>query len=358
MFDESKLQELAASIRPLDQGAIEDARARQAILTKPEGALGFLEELSVQLAGIAGEVPPAAPSHPAIAVFAGDHGVVAQGVTPHPSEITVQMAMNMSGGGAAVNVLARQMDAQLYIVDVGVANPLPEGSSVLDRRIADGTADFATGPAMSREQALAAIGVGVEIAQQAISEGADILCMGEMGIGNTTPAAALISVFTRQNAATVTGRGAGSDDAMVAHKAVVIARSIELNAANADDPLGTLAAVGGYEHAALVGYILAGAAAGVPVVMDGVIACSAAVTAVAIAPDARGYLISGHAGAEPGIQAATKHLTLHPLIDLQLRLGEGSGALLALPVIRAAALTLAEMATFADAAVTDIKTQD
>mgnify|MGYP002714395404 CR=1 FL=1 len=357
MFDQNQLTELAKSIRAVDEAAMEQARARQAILTKPEGALGLLEELSVQLAGIAGQPIAPAPKQPAIAVFAGDHGVVAQGVTPHPSEVTVQMAANMAAGGAAVNVLARQMGARAYVVDVGVANPLPAEISVWPRRIADGTADFTTGPAMSREQALAAIGVGVEIAQEAIKDGADILCMGEMGIGNTTPSAALISVFTGENAAAVTGRGAGSDDAMVAHKAEVIARGIELNGATADDPLGALASVGGYEHAALVGYILAGAAAGRPVVIDGVIACSAALTAVAIAPNARGYLIAGHAGAEPGIQAATKHLELHPLIDLQLRLGEGTGALLALPLVRAAALTLAEMATFADAAVTDIKTQ-
>lgn len=355
MFDQTALTEVIDRIQPLDEAAIAAATERQGVLTKPAGALGLLEDLSVQLAGIYRQPVPAAPARPAIGVFAGDHGVVAQGVTPHPSEITVQMALNMVAGGAAVNVLSRQMGAQLYVVDVGIANPLPEDSGVLNRRVADGTADFTAGPAMSRQQALAAIGVGVEVAELALQEGADIFCLGEMGIGNTTPAAALISVFTGQPADAVTGRGAGSDDEMLARKAQVVATGIAVNQATAADPLGALAAVGGLEHAALAGFVLAGAAAGVPVVVDGVIACSAALTAVALAPKAAGYLIAGHAGMEPGIAAAVEKLGMHPLLDLQLRLGEGTGALLALPIVRAAALALAEMATFQDAAVTDIK---
>lgn len=342
------------AIAPLDDAAVEQARARQDRLTKPAGSLGLLESLSVQLSGILGQVPPPVPNSPVVGVFAGDHGVLAQGVSPHPSEVTVQMALNMAAGGAAVNVLARQFGAEVVVTDVGIAGELPTECGVRRRRIASGTQDLSQGPAMTREQALAALEIGIETARDAVADGADVLLLGEMGIGNTTPAAALISVFTRVAPQEVTGFGAGANEAMVAHKAKIIEQAIRVNGATREHPLDALAAVGGFEHAALAGFILGGAAARVPVIVDGVIACSAALVATALAPLARDFLVAGHAGVEPGIIVALTELGLAPLVDLGLRLGEGSGALLALPALQASAHILGEMATFGDASVTDV----
>lgn len=351
---DSLLGRTLAEISPIDEEAASAARIRQDRLTKPAGSLGLVEALGIQLSAIAGAVPPPIPKHPVVGVFAGDHGVVAQGVSPHPTEVTVQMALNMVAGGAAVSVLARQFGSEVWVTDVGVAGDLPSGCGVRDRRIASGTRDMSRGPAMSREQAVAALEVGIETANQAIAQGADVLLLGEMGIGNTTPAAALISVFTHTDPREVTGFGAGANHEMVQRKTRVIAEAIAVNQVTSDEPLDALAAVGGLEHAALAGFILGGAAARVPVIIDGVIACSAALVAVALAPMALGYLVAGHAGVEPGIIVALTELGLSPLVDLGLRLGEGSGALLALPTLQAAAHILGEMATFDDAAVTDV----
>lgn len=350
------LQQTLSRIHPLDAEAVGGARERQNRLTKPAGSLGTVETIAIQLSGITGQVPPPVPSRPFVAVFAGDHGVVAQGVSAHPSEITVQMALNMASGGAAVNVLARQHGAAVWVTDVGVAGTLPPGTGIRDRRVAPGTADFSQGPAMTEQQVLDALRVGIETAEEAVEQGADVLLMGEMGIGNTTPATALISVFTGIEPQDVTGIGAGADAATVAHKSTVITDALALHRPDATEPLEALAKVGGFEHAALAGLILGAAAARLPVILDGVIACSAALVAVAIAPEVRGFLIAGHAGAEPGILAALEELGLSPLVDLGLRLGEGSGALLALPTVQGAARILGEMATFTDAAVNDVNT--
>lgn len=345
----SVLERTIRAVRPVSEEARAAATERQGQLTKPPGSLGVIEAIGIQLAAIARRCPSPIPRRPVVGVFAGDHGVCAQGVTPWPQEITTQMLVNMARGGAAINVLARQVGAEVLLTDVGVAGDYPAHDAIRARTVARGTRDFTVEPAMTLDEARAALEVGIEAAEEAIDAGADCLLTGEMGIGNTTPSSALIAVFTGSSPAEVTGRGAGADDVMLARKTDAIQRALALHRPSPERPLEALAAVGGLEQAAIAGFILGGAARGVPIVLDGVIACSAALTAVALAPDAAGYLISGHAGAEPGIRVAVRHLGLVPLVDLGLRLGEGSGAVLALPLVQAAARILGEMATFADA---------
>lgn len=336
------------AIQPASSSAIDDATSAQSQLAKPPGSLGLLEQVGTRLAGIAGTCPPPVPVNGVVGVFAGDHGVVAQGVTPWPQEITAQMLANMAAGGAAVNVLSRQVGATVMVTDVGVATPTAPHPRVRDRNVRRGTGDMGVEPAMTRDEAVAALEVGIEAAREAILGGADCLMTGEMGIGNTTASSALISVFAGRAPADVTGAGAGADAQMQAHKIDVITRALALHGVDPADPIGVVAAVGGLEQAAIAGFILAAAAARVPVILDGVIACSGACIAVALAPDARDYLLSGHAGVEPGIRAALAHLGLEPLLDLGLRLGEGTGAVLALPMVQSAARVFHEMATFAD----------
>ena len=343
-----------ARVGPADAAAMAEAVALDRRLTKPAGALGRLEELGAQLCGIAGTCPPPLPTPAAIAVFAGDHGVVAEGVTPWPQEVTAQMVANFCAGGAAINVLARQTGARVLVVDVGVASPLEPRPGLAVRKVAAGTGDLATGPAMTIAQATAALDVGAEVAAELVADGAAALVTGEMGIGNTTPAAALIAAFTGRSAADVTGRGTGVDDRTLAVKVGVVERALALHgAAIAAGPLPALAAVGGLEIAALVGFVVGGAAARVPVVVDGVIADAALLVAAALAPDVRACCVAGHRSHEPGATAALDHLGLAPLLDLGMRLGEGSGACLALPVVEAAARLLREMATFDSAGVSE-----
>ena len=343
-------EQTLAQIVPVDEQARQAAAARQLQLTKPAGALGELETIGNQLAAIARSCPPPVPEVGLVCVFAGDHGVHAQGISPWPQQVTQQMAANIAQGGAGVNVIARAARATVRVHDVGM---LEEVDGVLEERVAAGTQDFTKGPAMTREQAMAAVEVGIRAAQQGVADGFQVLVPGEVGIGNTTPAAALISVFTGLDPALTTGRGAGAPDEMLAHKITTVATGIAVNRAEADDPIGALAAVGGFEHAAIVGLLLGAAHEQVPVVLDGAIACSAALVAVAVCPAVQGSLIAGHEGAEPGIRAACEHLGLHPTISLGLRLGEGTGGALALPVVATSARILAEMATFASAGVTE-----
>jgi nicotinate-nucleotide--dimethylbenzimidazole phosphoribosyltransferase len=356
-----RLARALAHLRPADPVASAEARARQDRLTKPRGALGALEDVSVRLAGIAGSCPPPVPTAPAVAVFAADHGVHAQAVTPWPQEVTAQMVANFVVGGAAVNALARQVGARVVVVDVGVATSLDaalDGApDLVLRRVRNGTADLTAGPAMTRAEALAALEVGVEVAESLIAEGADVLLTGDMGIANTTASAALIAAFTGADAADVTGRGTGVDDATLTRKVDAVRRGLArhgLTPVGAEaDPVGALAAVGGLEHAALAGFVVAAAARRVPVILDGVIAGAAALVAAALAPAAIDACIAGHRSAEPGHGYALDALRLRPLVDLDLRLGEGTGAVLALPLVRAAAAALRDMATFDAAGVTD-----
>jgi len=366
----------AAAVRPLDEVAMAEARARQDRLTKPRGALGRLEDLSVQLAGIAGVCPPPVPSPAAVAVFVADHGVVTEGVTPWPQEVTAQMVANFVSGGAAINVLARAVGASVTVVDVGVATPLPpacDGAPGLLRHpLGAGTANIAVAPAMDLATCRAALDLGAGLAADlaagrshlpdsarggqppAALPGAQVLVTGDMGIGNTTPAAALVAAFTGKPPIEVTGRGTGVDDAGLAVKRAVVDRALARHAdAVAAGPIETLAALGGYEIAALAGFIVGGAAAGLPVLVDGLIADAALLAAERLAPGVAARCIAGHRSVEPGAAAVLEELGLVPVLDLDLRLGEGSGACLAVPVVEAAARILGEMGTFDAAGVTD-----
>jgi nicotinate-nucleotide--dimethylbenzimidazole phosphoribosyltransferase len=349
------LAEVIAAIAPLDADAMTAARERQDRMTKPRGSLGALEEVSVQLAGLAGRCPPPLPEPACVAVFAADHGVHAQGVTPWPQEVTAQMVANFLAGGAVVNTFAAQVGAEVTVVDIGVAAELEPVPGLLPRKIAMGTADFTEGPAMTRDQAVAALTAGIEIARDLVAAGNRCLVTGDMGIANTTASAALICAFTAADPAEATGRGTGIDAAMYARKIEVVCRGLARHRPDPADPVGVLSAFGGFEHAALAGFILGGAALRLPVVLDGVIACAAALVARAFAADVTGTLIAGHLSTEPGARRALDALGLRPLLDLDLRLGEGSGAALALPVVAAAARVLRDVATFDSAGVSGEK---
>lgn len=348
-----------ALLGPPSAGAERSALAHQDQLTKPPGALGTIEQLGVQLAAIAGEDPPPRPRPAAVAVFAADHGVVASGVTPWPQEVTGQMVANFVAGGAAINVLARQADASVTVIDVGVASDLDAlglhaAPGLLRRAIRPGTADLSTGPAMTEAEACAALDVGAEVAATLVADGARALVTGEMGIGNTTSSAAVIAALVGRPAEAVTGRGTGIDDAMLRHKVAVIDGALA-RLPDGADPVTVLSEVGGLEIAALAGFIIGGASHRVPVVVDGVIAGAAILVAHALCPGVLPYVVAGHRSSEPGASAVLDHLGLAPVLDLGMRLGEGSGACLALGVLDAAALILREMATFDSAAVKDAR---
>lgn len=341
------------ALRPLDADAVAAAREHQDRLTKPKGSLGGLEDVSVQLAGLAGVDPPPLPEPAVVVVFAADHGVHAQGVSPWPQEVTAQMVANLAAGGAVVNALAAQTGAQVLVVDVGVAGDVSGAPGVLARKVRAGTADLSTGPAMTRDEAVRAVEVGIAVAEQLVTDGARCLLTGDMGIANTTASAALIAALLGFDPADVTGRGTGIDDATLATKTDVVRRALGLHELDPADPVGVVAAVGGLEHAALAGLVLGASALRVPVVLDGVIAGAAALVAAALHPDALVAALAGHRSAEPGHAHALGALGLRPLIDLDLRLGEGSGAVLALPLVQCAARVLRDVATFDSAGVSD-----
>ncbi|MGH8908529.1 MAG: nicotinate-nucleotide--dimethylbenzimidazole phosphoribosyltransferase [Egibacteraceae bacterium] len=357
MSIEAAVAELAGAVSPVDEAVVEEALRRHDQLAKPPGSLGALERLGAQLCGIAGRCPPPVPREPAVVVAAGDHGVHAQGVTPWPQEVTAAMVELFCQGGAAVNAIAGAVGARVAVLDVGVASPVARHPRLRRARVRDGTADLSQGPAMTREEAARAVLAGAGLAEELVgsgqgsgdvSGGVDLLVAGDMGIANTAAAACLVAVFTGADAVAVTGPGAGADAAMLARKRQVVAGALALHRPDPADPLGVLAAVGGLEHAALVGVILSGAADRVPVVLDGVSANAAALVAVALQPAALGYLIAGHRSTEPAATAALAHLGLVPLLDLSMRLGEGTGGLLAVPLVTAAAAVLTQTATIAD----------
>jgi nicotinate-nucleotide--dimethylbenzimidazole phosphoribosyltransferase len=343
---------LPSAVRPVDAAAANLAREHLDRLTKPRGSLGRVEDLGVQLAAIAGAVPPPLPAPAAVAVFAGDHGVLAQGVTPWPKEVTAQMVANFVAGGAAINVFARRTGASVTVVDVGVDAELAPAPGLRVAKVRRGTGDIAIEAAMTRAEAEQAVAVGAAIAAELVAGGARCLVTGDMGIGNTTPSAALIAAVTGRPPAAVTGRGTGVDDAVLARKVAVVERAVARLSAGTD-AIGLLSELGGLEIAALTGYVIGAAAARVPVVVDGVIALAATCVAHQLVPAAVGYCIAGHRSTEPGASVALAHLGLDPVLDLGLRLGEGTGACLALPVVAAAAAVLAEMATFDAAGVAD-----
>lgn len=348
-----QLTEIIGQISPLDESAMQAARARQDTLTKPRGSLGRLEELSIQLAGMTANPFPSV-ERKAVIVMAADHGVALEGVSAYPAEVTPQMVLNFLRGGAAINVLARQAGARVIVVDMGVAAQITDPSGkLINRKIGLGSANLAEGPAMTREQARQAIQSGIEIAEAEIERGVDILASGDMGIGNTTPSAAIACALMNQIPENIAGRGTGVDDEGLKKKIDVIGRALDVNRPDGKDPLDVLAKVGGFEIGGLVGVMLASAAHRKPIVVDGFISTAAAMLAVSLAPTARDYMIAAHASQERGHRLMLQWLGLNPLLDLNLRLGEGTGAALAFNLIEASARILCEMATFDEAGVSD-----
>jgi nicotinate-nucleotide--dimethylbenzimidazole phosphoribosyltransferase len=349
---EDRVEELAAEVPPPDEVSAEGARSRHLGLTKPPFSLGRLEELGARLAAMAGECPPPVPESPAVVVCAGDHGVLDRGVSPWPRGVTAAMVRNFCRGGAAVNAIARTVGTRVSVLDVGVAGELERHPLLRAAKVRRGTGDLSRGPAMSREEAARAVMAGAGVAEELLqSGGVDLLITGDMGIANTTPAAALISAFTGHPPEETTGRGTGIDEATLKLKVNVVKEALELHSPDPEDPLGVLTQIGGLEHAAIVGVILTGALYGVPVILDGVVSNAAALVARALALHSAGYVIAGHRSAEPGARISLRALDLPPLLELEMRLGEGTGGLLAVPLVQAAARTLAEMATLEEIGV-------
>ncbi|AHL35451.1 nicotinate-nucleotide--dimethylbenzimidazole phosphoribosyltransferase [Pseudomonas brassicacearum] len=338
--------------KPLDTQALEQAAARQQQLTKPAGSLGRLESVAVQLAGLQGQVKPSL-DQVWIAIFAGDHGVVAEGVSAFPQEVTGQMLLNFVSGGAAISVLARQLGAYLEVVDLGTVTPALDLPGVRHLRVGPGTANFVHGPAMTVAQGEQALQAGRDSVLRAVAAGTHLFIGGEMGIGNTTAASALACALLDCPVAHLVGPGTGLDAAGISHKAQVIERALARHAVQCDDPLQTLFNLGGFEIAALAGAYLACAQKGVAVLVDGFICSVAALVAVRLNPECRPWLLFGHRGAEPGHRHVLETLGAEPLLELGLRLGEGSGAALAVPLLRLACDLHGQMATFAEAAVAD-----
>ena len=346
------IDQTLAKIIPLDQSAMDAARARQDTLTKPQGSLGRLEELSITLAGIFRNAIPQI-NRKAVILAAGDHGVVAEGVSAYPQEVTSAMVANFLAGGAAINVLARHVGASIVVLDAGVAADLDPNPLLRSVKIGRGTANIAAGPAMTRQDAIKCIETGIAAANEQIAEGADLIAFGDMGIGNTTPSSAITAVVTGADPEMTTGRGTGLDDPALAHKVDVVRRAIEVNDPDPKDGLDLLAKVGGFEIGVLAGAMLGTAAGHRPAVVDGFISGAAALIAWTLSPTLSHYLIASHQSVEPGHRIGMEAMGLTPLLDMGMRLGEGSGAALAMPIIEAAAKCLSEMATFADAGVSE-----
>ena len=348
------VQETISSIQPVSREF--HARAQRGLdqLTKPVGSLGRLEELSAQFVAISQEFPPKIPE-PVVLTLAADHGVSREGVSAYPSSVTAQMVLNFLHGGAAINVLARQVGAKVRVVDMGVEIDLENHSDLLVHKIGYGTHNFVEGPAMSLEQALQSIEVGIRLAKDAYADGFRAMGIGEMGIGNTTSSSAIAAVMTGQSVAHVTGKGTGVDSERFTKKIQIIEQGIQLNQPNANNPVDVLAKVGGFEIGGLVGLILGGASCGIPVVLDGFISGAAMLLAGAMSPVCQDYVIPSHCSSECGHRGILKFLGLRPLLDLDLRLGEGTGACLAIGLLQASLACLRDMATFDSAGVDGIE---
>jgi nicotinate-nucleotide--dimethylbenzimidazole phosphoribosyltransferase len=348
----SLLNQTIQSIRPLDAAAMDAARARQGRLTKPPGSLGRLETLSIQVAGISGQERPII-GEKVVITCAGDHGVAAQGVSAYPQEVTPQMVYNFLNGGAAINVLARHVGARVIVVDVGVAADFEPQPGLVIKKVAHGTADMTRGPAMSREQAVQAIEAGIAVLEDEVGRGLGIVATGDMGIGNTTPSSAIVAAITGRPVAEVTGRGTGINDEQLAHKVAVIEKALRVNRPDPTDALDVLSKIGGFEIGAIAGVILGAAAHRIPVLIDGFISTAGALIANGLVPLARDTMIAAHASMEIGHKAALAHLGLTPCLDFNMRLGEGTGAVLVLGLVEAACKILNEMATFESAGVSE-----
>jgi nicotinate-nucleotide--dimethylbenzimidazole phosphoribosyltransferase len=346
------LNQTINSIKPLDKEAMAEARTRQDKLTKPAGSLGRLEELSIQIAGIERKARPGIENK-AVITMAGDHGVVDEKVGNWPREVTAQMVENFLRGGAGINVLARQAGARIVFVDMGVASDLKPSPQLIVRKIGYGTKNMCLGPAMTKEQAIKAVEAGIEIVSSEADKGLDIVGTGDMGIGNTTASSAIFAALTGKPVEEVTGRGTGLTDEQLVHKIDVIKRALAVNKPDPLKPLDVLAKVGGFEIGGLAGVMLGAAARRIPIVIDGFISGAAALIAAALAPQLKDYIIAAHVSAEAGHSAMLKHMGLKPLLNLDMRLGEGTGAALGIFIVEAAVRTLNEMATFAEASVSE-----
>ncbi len=341
-----------AAIKPLDADAMSAAEARQGQLTKPPGSLGRLESLSIQLAGIFGQPIPRVAGK-AVIVVAGDHGVAAEGVSAFPSEVTPQMVLNFLAGGAAINALAGHAGAAITVIDAGVAVDMEPRPGLTIAKVGYGAGNIATGPAMSREDAIRCLEIGIEAANASADAGANLIAGGDMGIGNTTPSAAITTAITGADVAAVTGRGTGVDDAGLEAKIATIRRALDRNRPDGNDGLDTLAKVGGYEIGTLAGVMLGAAARNCAVIVDGFISGAAALIAWRLCPEIGQRCIAAHRSVEPGHNVGLQAMGLTPLLDMEMRLGEGTGAALAMHLVEASAKCLAEMATFAEAGVSD-----
>jgi len=343
------LEQTIQAIQPLDQEMMEKVQGRLDILTKPQGSLGVLEDLARQLAGITGQPFPRVDNKVVI-VMAGDHGVVEEGVSAFPQEVTAQMVLNFINGGAGINVLAKHVGARVTVVNIGVAAPV-DHPEVVSRKVKPGTANLAKGPAMTREEAVAALEAGIEVAAGEINQGANLLATGEMGIGNTTPSSAILAVYSGLKPHQITGRGTGVDDKGLEAKNRAISSALEINRPDTGDALDVLAKVGGLEIAGLAGCIIGAAAHRVPIVIDGFISSAAALIAYRLAPGTKDYMIASHCSVEPGHKLMLEQIGLRPMLHLEMRLGEGTGAALGMNIVEAATKILAEMATFEGAGV-------
>ena len=348
------LSELVGKLQPVDTEAGAAAAEYHLQLTKPPGALGRVESLGVQLSAIAGSTLPPAPAPAAVAIFAADHGVLSEGVSPWPQEVTAQMVGNFCGGGAGINAIAQANGIDVVVVNAGVATALPDHPQLVNTPVRLGSDNIRRGPAMSVDEAAQSVALGIETARQLVAGGTRCLLTGDMGIGNTTASTATIGVAVGLDAEAITGRGTGIDDEVLALKTTVIAEVLErARSIDPSDGLALLAEVGGLEIGGIAGLCLGAAEARIPVIIDGVIALAGAVVADRLSPLVRGYMIAGHRSVEPAATVALSHLELDPILELDLRLGEGTGAALAHPIVVAAAAVMNDMATFADVGITD-----
>jgi nicotinate-nucleotide--dimethylbenzimidazole phosphoribosyltransferase len=347
-----KMSDTIKKIKALDEQAMAEAKMRQDNLTKPQGSLGQLESISIQVAGIKGNPRPRIV-HKVIFTLAGDHGVTREGVSAYPSEVTPQMVYNFLRGGAAINVLARYVGARVVVADLGVASVLERHPELKDRKVVSGTQNMVRGPAMSKEEAIRSIEAGIELVEEELPRGIDILGTGDMGIGNTTPSSAITASITGADVALVTGRGTGLDDEGIEKKVKTIQKALQVNQPNPKDAIDVLSKVGGFEIGGIAGVILAGAKHRIPVVIDGFISGAAALIAATLAPQVKPYLIASHQSVEQGHKIILEQLGLKPLLNLDLRLGEGTGAALGIFLVEVSLKILDEMATFAEAGVSE-----
>ena len=348
----TSLDTILKEIKPLDTSSMAAAQSRQNSLTKPQGSLGKLEELSIKLAGIKGTATPKL-EHKSIIVMAADHGVAAETISLYPQEVTRQMVLNFLKGGAAINALAGQIGARVIVIDMGVKGGFQPLPGLLCKMIDFGTQNMTQGPAMTRQQAIDAIESGIQSVEAEMAKRVDIIGTGDMGIGNTTPSSAILAVFSGKSPRQVTGRGTGIGDAALDNKVRVIEQAITLNNPDPKDALDVLAKVGGFEIGGIAGLVLGAAYHRVPIVIDGLISSAGALVAKNLAPASTDYMIAAHQSVEPGHRYMLEELGLKPILNLNLRLGEGTGAALAMPIVESASRIIHKMLTFSDAGVTD-----